>query len=115
TGMAKCYRQLGILSSKTGKSSKAIEYFKTSLAMFEELKDERLLAETMINYASHYYFISDFPKALDIYNKSITLCEKTNNKPCLARTCYYIPLIYYTAGVARKTLKIVGRGLGLGG
>jgi len=85
--LGKCYRQ-------TGNYDKAIEVFKKSLVLLQEVKSV-LSSEAALQIGTAYYYKGSYNAAIENYFVALAISEKFNNKEGEGRTLANIGNIYY--------------------
>jgi tetratricopeptide (TPR) repeat protein len=76
----------------------ALPYLEESLALFEEHNEIRWQAIMNIEIGSAYFFLKDFDKALDYYNRSLTLSYEMKRDDFVAANLGNIAAIYLENG-----------------
>ncbi len=75
TEMALALFHLGKSSRKHGKSGKAIEYLTQSKALFEQLKNQKKIADCLNELGIAHKNIGQYQKALNLYFKALEIAE----------------------------------------
>lgn len=110
---ARALNNLGFIESELGDLKKAVEHYKESLKIREEIGDKSGIASCLNNIGNSYEFRGDYETALDYYKKSIKLKEEVGNKEGIASSLNNIASIYQRIGKTdlalenfKKSLKI---------
>ncbi len=81
-----------------GNYPKALEYYKKSLAKWDELNNKKGIASALNNIGNIYNVKGNYPKALEYYKKSLAIKEKQGNKKGIASSQNNIGTIYFRQG-----------------
>jgi class 3 adenylate cyclase len=110
-GMADAYRALGVNYS-FGKSMfhESLKAFAASLELAEETDDQADAAKVLNNMGVVYWYLSDFPKALDHYFQALPIHEALGRKDEMANTLSNIGLIYNSQEDYPKALEYILKG-----
>lgn len=111
-GEAECYNALGVIYS-FGKSDypKALEYYKKSLKISEELDNIFWVAKNLANIGIIYHNQSDYPKALEYYSKSLKISEELDNKLWVTKILGNIGIIFQNQSDYPKALEYFHKAL----
>jgi tetratricopeptide (TPR) repeat protein len=108
---ATALNNLGFMSTNTGNIVAAAEYYKQSLELYNELKDEAGIAMSFNNIGGIYQNEGDISRALEYYSKSLIIREKLHDEVGLAYTVNNIGDIYQRQGDGEGALKYFNRSL----
>ena len=97
-GLGWSYFNKGLNSYSKDEYRDALEFFRTANNYFEKTGELAAMAKTNNSIANVYYYLSDFPKALELYYKNLQLYEKLDNKKGIAVTLGNIGLAYKNMG-----------------
>ncbi|MDP3145683.1 MAG: tetratricopeptide repeat protein [Bacteroidota bacterium] len=92
----------GFLMNQKGNISKALEYYKRSLKIQEEIHDKPGIATVLNNMAFIYSYQGDATLALDYYHKSLKIQEEIKNKKGIAIALNNLGLFYEQQGYRGK-------------
>ena len=85
---------LGYFKEAKGRIKEALDNYHESMAMCEEIDDQRGIALALNNIGFVYSNQLQYEKALEYYNKSLGIEESLNNRKSIARLLNNIGLIY---------------------
>ncbi len=102
---------MGVLSNDIGDINKALDYYKKSLKIQEEIDDPGGIATALNNIAFVYDEQGNIPAALDFYHRSLSFLEKTNDNRGIANSLNNIGLVYQDQGDYAKALEFFLKGL----
>ena len=74
---SRCLNALGLASARTGRLDEALEYYRQSLMVAQEIGDQAAHARALINMASIYSGIEDHALALELYSEGAGLAEQS--------------------------------------
>jgi adenylate cyclase len=77
---AKAYKLQGVSFYVQGNYPKALDFFKQSLKIGEEIGDKKGIAASLSNIGSIYQYQSDFTQALDYYQRGLKIAEELEIK-----------------------------------
>jgi tetratricopeptide (TPR) repeat protein len=75
-GVAKCYQTLGDIARRRYQESRAEEFYRRALSMFQQMMDENNAAETMYSLGRLAYWQDKLDAALTFYDKVIAVGQK---------------------------------------
>lgn len=104
SGIAASYNNLGIVTKEQGNYSEALDYYFSSLKIYEEMNDKKGSASVLGNLGGVYRNQGDFPKALDCYYKAIKINEELGDKSGLSDNYLRIGIVYENQGDYPKAL-----------
>jgi len=84
---ASILRNIGDVDNNKGNFVPAINFYKQSLYVFEQLKDKKNIAECLKNIGLLYDELSNFSSALDQYLKALKIFEEIGDKKGIS-VCY---------------------------
>ncbi len=87
-----------------GDYSKASDYYTQSLAISEQLGDQRGIALVLKNIGIIYKEQGDYPRALDYYTQSLAISEQLGDQQGIAGALQNIGIIYKVQGDYTKAL-----------
>lgn len=82
--LARAYSIQGVANDIQGNYPGALENYKKSLSIFEELGDKRGIAASQNNIGIIYKNQGNYPRALEYYQKSLKIQEELGNKKGIA-------------------------------
>lgn len=85
---------LGNAYRDAGKDKLAIEYYESSLQLYEEISDSSGIATISINLGTYFAQKGDYEKGLHYYIQSLKINELLGNKQSIASSSVGIGLIY---------------------
>ena len=97
------YRK-GIRCYKQSDYSHALEYYKQSLKIREEIVDKIGISYSLNSIGLIYANQGNYTIALENYNKSLKISNELNNKSRISTTLYNIGIVYYNQGDIAKAL-----------
>jgi len=109
--LAKLYNIKALVLKDQYAYSVAIEFFKKSYQLFDQLGDQEEKAGLMNNLAVLYGAINEKNLELETLIRVVELEEKTGNKPGLARTYNNIAGVYHDLGDMKSSLIFFQKGL----
>lgn len=110
---ADIYRNLGRCYYTLGEVEPSRQYFTESKALFEILKDSRGSIGALVGLASCELWEGNNVKAVELYTKTIELCEQYNEQLQLAISLNGIGSAYQNLGYYDKALSALFRALPL--
>lgn len=108
---ARALNNLGYIESDLGDLNKAVEHYKASLNIREEIGDKSGVAACLNNIGNSYEFRGDYETALDYYHKSIKIKEEVGNKEGIASSLNNIASIYQRIGKTDLALENFNKSL----
>jgi tetratricopeptide (TPR) repeat protein len=78
--IAKSNYFLGIIFTDKGNYEKALEYYKSSLKIYEHLSDKKGKSQVLSRLGNLYYLKGEKDKAIKTLKKSLDICEETKQK-----------------------------------
>jgi len=72
----------------------ALQYARQGLALAEQVNFDRGRAELHRTIGTAYFYIDDFAKAIENYEKALVIAEKLNDRNSIALNYYNIALVY---------------------
>jgi class 3 adenylate cyclase len=92
---AKILNQMGEVYKETRKNDKALDYFRQSLNLLEEIQAEKKeFAEPLLNVCIVYWKLDHYDKALDNCLKSLSILEDIGNEKGIADAYHHIGTTY---------------------
>jgi len=85
---------MGSIYQIQGEYSKALEYYRKSLEIFENFKDVQGVAKTYHNIGIVNQIQGEYTKALEYYNKSLEIKEKIYDIKGIAATGRQIRMVH---------------------
>lgn len=92
--IAMVLNQLGVAFINAGDYDNALNSLLKSLAVREQIGDNKAVAETFINLGITYWRLSDYEKALDYCFKALRLYEAVNYSEGIAKAWHNLGIIY---------------------
>ncbi|MBC8644849.1 tetratricopeptide repeat protein [Flavobacterium lindanitolerans] len=85
----------------------SITYFQNSLEVYEDLKIKVSVANCHLNIGRSYYYLTDFPKALEHLKTATELSEQSGKLRVASNALMIIAMIYNTQGDYDKSRNII--------
>ncbi|WP_392482354.1 CHAT domain-containing protein [Nostoc sp. C110] len=104
---------IGKIYSNLGEKQKALDYYKQSLPLFEQVGDKQAQGTTLNNIGKIYSELAEKQKALDYYNQSISLRRQVGDKNGEAISLNNIGSVYHFLGEKQKALDYYNQSLSL--
>ncbi|MBI4930327.1 MAG: tetratricopeptide repeat protein [Bacteroidetes bacterium] len=104
---------IGYAYNFLGDISKALDYYRQSIKIDEELSDKQGMASTLNNIGGIYDNLGDITKALDYYHKSLKIKETIPDKLGMAYSFQNIGTIYIGQGDTANALEYFNKSLSL--
>lgn len=95
------------------KPKMALPYYKKALALQQKLNEEKSTSYTYNNIGNVYYFLQQYPEALQNHLKSAEIKEKYNDKKGLASSYDNIGNVYYDTQNYTKAEEYYQKALGI--
>ncbi|MBC7695103.1 MAG: tetratricopeptide repeat protein [Burkholderiales bacterium] len=111
--LASTLNNIGYLFNMQGNTMKALIFFKKSLLLQEEIKDQKGIAESLNNIGVIYQNQSDIPRALECYHRSLRIQENIKDKSGIASSLNNIGAIYQNQNEHTKALDFFTKSLKL--
>ncbi len=110
-GVVDAHRAIGV-NHGFGKSeySESLAAFSKSLAAAVEIGEQADAAKALNNMGVVYWYLSDFPKAIEHYYKALQIHEKMGNKVEMANSLSNIGLVYNSQEDYPKALEYILKG-----
>jgi tetratricopeptide (TPR) repeat protein len=105
SGIGYCYQ------NKEGNSEKAMEHFRKSQKLREEIGDKTGLAESLNNIGGVYQNLGNVGKSIEYYRKSLALNEQLHDEFGIANTLNNLALTYLNQRDTVKSLEYYYRSL----
>ena len=102
--MAQALNTQGVSFYFKGNYEKALEYYKKSLKIKEELGDKKGMGSSLGNIGIIYDDQGNYEKALEYYKKSLKICEEIGDKKAVGSFYNKIGNIYSAQGNNEKAL-----------
>ncbi|MFC1587523.1 tetratricopeptide repeat protein [Planctomycetota bacterium] len=78
-GIIICNNQMSYIHQVLGEFDKGAACVRTSVELAEKIGNLRLRIDSMLNFASTFFWKKDYDSARDIFNKTLTLAEESND------------------------------------
>ncbi len=104
-GVALGTANLGVVWYYKGDYPKALEYYQTSVSMFEQHNDLKNMAKYLNNIGVLYKRQSEFDKAIEYYIRSLRIKEEISDEKGTAASLNNIGLVYFNQGNYTKALE----------
>lgn len=102
---------LGGIHRSSGRYDKAIDVYKQSEVILQELDDKQNLANVMYMLGVVYHKKGDSQKAIDLNERGLALLEEIGDKKGISTACMHLGIMYYYSGQHDKALKLHQKGL----
>ncbi len=103
---AKMYARIGIAFDKAGKTTQALEAYRTSLQIFERLNESSSIAASVYkNTANIYTRLTDYDNALLYFQKAIGIQTQLKNHQKLYHLYCDLSNVYYYTNQSEKELQ----------
>ncbi|MES2567700.1 MAG: tetratricopeptide repeat protein [Bacteroidota bacterium] len=109
--LASAFNNIGYIYNIQGNTIKAVEFFKKSLTLQEEIKDQKGIAESLNNIGVIYQNQSDIPQALECYHRSLRIQENIKDKSGIASSLNNIGAIYQNQNEISKAIEFFKKSL----
>lgn len=109
--LANALNNIGYLANIKGDTQTALDYYKKSLKIQEEIGDKRGIANSLNNMAAFYQNQGEITKALEYHQRSLKIRESIDDKQGIASSLNNIGVIYETQSNIPKALEYYSRGL----
>lgn len=80
------------------------KYSLEAIGLARKAGNKKLLASTMHNFGTFYYFRANYPAALDYYLRSLKIREEMKDSSAIAKAYNNIALVYYEQNNLKKSL-----------
>jgi tetratricopeptide (TPR) repeat protein len=104
-GLAKSYRNIGVIDAQMGEQDKALQYFLRVLSIYKELSDNTGVVITMGDIGNIYLAEVNYAKALEYDSLALAVNEKVNNKTGAANNYINMGIVYSYEGKYTKALE----------
>jgi tetratricopeptide (TPR) repeat protein len=104
---------IGVSYALRGKFIEALDYFKQSLVLSEELQDKLVLSYALGNIGNIYRTLSDYTKALEYQERSLKIKHEINDQEGVALSYNNIGNLFYEMSNYPKALEYHERSLKL--
>ncbi|MEV6411430.1 tetratricopeptide repeat protein [Kribbella sp. NPDC051718] len=112
-GLARCYRQLGLIAWQQGDAEHAVAWILKCLPLFEALQDYSSVATVFRDLGSIAHSRQDLEEAADWQFKSIAISERLEDWAGLASAYQEVALIAEAYGQAEEALDWIVRSLAI--
>ena len=112
-GMAAAYNNLGVAYRNQGALDKALEYYITSLHIYDSLQNREGVATTKNNIANIYSIKKDYPQAMRYLEESYTLFQEMNDPFRLIGSMNNLGNLYHDINMDEKALDYYTRAYSL--
>lgn len=102
--LANAMTLMGVAYLSAGKNSKALNYFKQSLPIYQEIGYKRGIGAVAVNIGAIYSYNSDFKNALKYHYEGLSIFKEINEKPFMANALMNIGGAYYSQEEYRKSI-----------
>ncbi|MCD4683536.1 MAG: tetratricopeptide repeat protein [Bacteroidales bacterium] len=106
-GKAQALENMGLYNEYNNQYRKAIDYYKLSYDVCQELNDNREMARQLNNIGAMHRTMASYDTALNYFQKSLELLKKVNDSSILAQTCSLIGLVYSSKGNFEGSLEFL--------
>jgi len=110
---ANAFNNLGLIYQKNGDIPKALEFFKSTLKISEEIGNKTGISGAYNSLGSIFHRIGDIQKALENYKRGLKINEEIDNKLGIANSLYNVGHIYGFLGNTSMQLDYLQKSLGL--
>jgi len=104
-GQGIALQNIGLHCNYTNQFSLAIDYFNSSLKVFQQLHDSAQMANQLNNIGTVYQNLTVYDTALQYFNHSREILVHNRNSAVLANTCIMIGLVCNTKGKYEEALE----------
>ena len=112
-GMAASYNNLGVAYRNQGALDKALQYYITSLHIYDSLQNKEGVATTKNNIANIYSIKRDYPQAMRYLEESYSLFEEMNDPFRLIGSMNNLGNLYHDINMDEKALDYYTRAYSL--
>jgi len=109
--LAGVYNNFGYALNQEGKKEQALEYFKLSMKLLEELNNKQGLSDVYNNIGLIYKNIGQISKCLEYYFKCLKICENLNDTKGKASSFNNIGMMYKELEDYEKSLEYLKKSL----
>jgi len=110
SGMGAVLNNMGTVYWAQGLFSKALEYYKRSLA-YKPVEDKYGIATTLLNIGTIYSTQGNSIKTIEYENQALNLFKEINYKPGIANCLHNLGMTYYEQNDYDRALKLVQESL----
>ncbi|HXB10394.1 MAG TPA: tetratricopeptide repeat protein, partial [Bacteroidia bacterium] len=110
-GLAKSYRNIGVINAQQGNQSQALQYFLRVLSIYKELSNNRGVVSSLSDIGNIYMSEVNYAKALEYDSMALAVNEKVNNKTGAANDYINMGIVYSYEGKYAKALEYEFKGL----
>ncbi|MCE3227032.1 MAG: protein serine/threonine phosphatase [Bacteroidetes bacterium] len=103
--LAGAYNNLGFYYNQIGKKEFALNYFKNSMELLEEINNKQGLSDVYNNIGLIYKNVGQISKCLEYYFKCLKICDELNDKRGKASSLNNIGMMYMDLGEYVKSLE----------
>jgi len=104
-GISRCLNNLGLLHQEQRDFDTSLEYFLESLDIKIKLSDSpKSISYTLINIANDYWYLKDYPKALEFYYRGLQIAKEIGDKKAISATLKGIGMVYRAQSEYSKAL-----------
>lgn len=104
-GTALAWKNLGLGHYFLGEYADAVKAWETGLGIYEELGDEKLIANLISNLGAVYFSMGQNAEAVEYYLRSLKIAESIGDKERIATLLLNIGAVYSAQASARDTAK----------
>ncbi|PCJ62729.1 MAG: hypothetical protein COA58_16815 [Bacteroidetes bacterium] len=110
-GMAGALKMHGTYFYFQSSYDKAIDYYKRSLTLYEEIEFTLGVAQLLNNIGTVYYQMDDYSNALDFFNRSLTIKKEKGRKLDIGKALNNIGTVYMDQGNYAEAISYLIRAL----
>jgi tetratricopeptide (TPR) repeat protein len=110
-GISSCYNSFGIVSQSRGDFERAYEYYKKSLAIFEELDEKTGISSCCNNIGNILMNQGKYDEAKEYFQKSLKLYEELGNKLGLAKSYINLGVLNANQGSYKQSVENYSKAL----
>ncbi|MEE3718851.1 tetratricopeptide repeat protein [Tumidithrix elongata RA019] len=103
-GEGRTLNNIGLVYDNLGQYSKALEYYRQSLAIIKEIGDRYKEGLTLNNIGTIYDYLGQYPKALEIYQQALAIQKEIGDRAGAGTTLNNIGAVYRNLGQYPKAL-----------
>ncbi len=104
--IARGSNNLGIIFQTKGEYDKAIELYRKSLKISEEIGDKQGIADAINNLGTFYYNKGEYDKAIELYQKRLQISEEIGDKLSIGMVSANLGNVYYDKGEFDKAIEL---------
>jgi tetratricopeptide (TPR) repeat protein len=110
-GVGSALTSLGYYYQQYANPSKALPFSERALKIYEQLKDEHCIANTLVGMGNAQMNLKGEAAALEYYNRALRICEKTKDSIILAPLLNNIGTVHNDGGRLAQALEYKHRSL----